>query len=68
MSKNSVIALIAVLSFMTLMVVIALMALLTNTSLAAAGALAHRLQNQNLLLGGPNLEDWVWKGVYSHRF
>ena len=35
-----------------------------NTSLAAPGALAHRLQNPKLLLGGPKMADGVWKGVY----
>ena len=40
-----------------------------NTSLAAKGALAHRLQrslqNQKWPPGGPKISEGVWKGVYG---
>ena len=34
-----------------------------NTSLAAKGALAHRLQHPKWPPGGPKMVDGVWKGV-----
>ena len=34
-----------------------------NTSLAAPGALAHRLLNPKWPPGGPKMADGVWKGV-----
>ena len=43
------------------------MKLTENTSLAAKGALAHRLQrlqNPKWPPGGPKMADGVWKGVY----
>ena len=36
----------------------------TNTSLAAKGALANRLQNPKWPPGGPKMAEGVWKGVY----
>ena len=41
--------------------------IMMNTSLAALGALAHRMpcqQNPKWQLGGPKMVDEVWKGVY----
>ena len=35
-----------------------------NTSLAAKGALANRLQNPKWPPGGPKIVEEVWKGVY----
>ena len=35
-----------------------------NTSLAAKGALANRLQNPKWPPGGPKMAEGVWKGVY----
>ena len=37
---------------------------LINTSLAAKGALANRLQNPKWPLGGPKMAEGLWKGVY----
>ena len=37
---------------------------LYNTSLAAKGALANRLQNPKWPPGGPKMAEGVWKGVY----
>ena len=39
-----------------------------NTSLAAPGALGHCLQYSIWLLGGPEMTDGVWKGVYPWVF
>ena len=39
-----------------------------KTSLAAKGALAHRLQNPKWPPGGPKMADGVWKGVYPWVF
>ena len=39
-----------------------------NTSLAALGALTHRLQNPKWLLGGPKMADRIWKGAYPPVF
>ena len=42
-----------------------------NTSLAALGALTHRLQrlqNPKWLLGGPKIADRIWKGAYPPVF
>ena len=36
---------------------------LYNTSLAAKGALDHRLQNPKWLLGGPKMADGIWNGA-----
>ena len=36
-----------------------------NTSLAAKGALAHRLQNPKIPPGGPEIVDGVWKTDYT---
>ena len=48
-------------------VVVMVMVRRLNTSLAAKGALAHRLQrlqNPKWPPGGPKMADGVWKGVY----
>ena len=37
----------------------------SDTSLAAKGALADRLQNSKWPPGGPKMANGVWKGVYS---
>ena len=39
-----------------------------NTSLAAPGALAHRLQNPKWPPGCPKMANGVWKGVYPEVF
>ena len=41
---------------------------MVNTSLAAKGALAHRLQNPKWSPGDPKMANGVWEGVYLQVF